>query len=222
MDKQYLANMFDVSVLKPDNTENDIEEMVSFARATRCVAVFSLPSFVPDIIKMLDGDRSVRVGGAVGFPSGGDLMQDKVFQTKELIKAGCAEIDMVVNVGKVKSGRFEYVFDEINRVVDAAGEATVKVIFECHYLTNDEIRRLSELCCGTGASYIKTGTGWAPTGATRENVSLMKSVVGNALKVKAAGGIRDLRTVKELHALGAERFGVGLASARAIFGELES
>ncbi|TFG63692.1 MAG: deoxyribose-phosphate aldolase, partial [Spirochaetales bacterium] len=214
--------MIDLSVLKPDNSEKDIKEMVSFAQANSCIAVFSLPAFVPDIVRILDGDKSIQVGGAVGFPSGGDMTQVKVFQTKELIKAGCTEIDMVVNVGKVKSVRYDYIEEEINRVIDAAGGAPVKVIFECHYLTDDEIRRLCELCLRTRAEYIKTGTGWAPTGATKENVSLMKSAVGDALKIKAAGGIRDLQTVRELNALGAVRFGVGLSSSVAIFSEIKN
>ena len=213
--------MLDLSVLKPDNNEKDVEEMVAYAKANRCIAMFSLPAFAPDIVRLLNGDKSIGVGGAVGFPSGGDMTQVKVFQTKELIKAGCTEIDMVVNVGKVKAANYGYVKDEINRVIDAAAGAPVKVIFECYYLQDDEIRRLCEVCCNTKAEYVKTGTGWAPTGATKENVALMKSMVGDAVKIKAAGGIRDLQTVKELYALGAVRFGVGMASARAIFDELE-
>ena len=215
-----LADMIDVSLLKPDNTEKDMKEMAAFARKYRCIAAFSLPAFTPYVVQYLEGDTGINIGGAVGFPSGGEMTSIKKEQTIQLIKAGCTEIDMVVNVGKVKVGDDAYVLSEINTIIDAAGGAPVKVIFECHYLTDDEIKRLAELCCRTEAAYIKTGTGWAPTGATKENVTLMKSVVGNEKKVKAAGGIRDLKTVNDLYECGAVRFGVGLNAAIDIFNEL--
>lgn len=213
--------MIDVSLLKPDHTEEDMKQMASFARETRCIAAFSLPAFTPYVVKFLEGDDAINVGGAVGFPSGGEMTTIKKMQTVELIKAGCTEIDMVVNVGKVKVRDDAYILNEINTVIDAAGGAPVKVIFECHYLTDDEIKRLAELCCKTEAAYIKTSTGWAPTGATPQNVRLMKSVVGDDKKVKAAGGIRDLAAVNELYDCGAVRFGVGLNSAIDIFNELD-
>jgi deoxyribose-phosphate aldolase len=220
MDQKLLADMMDVSVLKPDNNENDVKEMVAFAKEKRCIAVFSLPAYTPDVVKYLDGDTSIQVGGVAGFPSGSEMTSIKIAQTKELITAGATEIDMVINVGKVKIGNYGYVLDEIKSIIDAADGAPVKSIFECHYLTDDEILRLSEIGCEAGVSYIKTGTGWAPTGATPENVTLMKSVVGDRVRIKAAGGIRDLATLEEIHRCGAVRFGIGLGSAREIFNEL--
>lgn len=221
MDHDFLAGMIDVSILKPDDDSEDVRRMVGFARKHRCIAVFSLPAFIPDVVEALQGDSEIQVGGPVGFPSGGELTSIKVFQTRELIAAGCTEIDMVVNVGFVKSGQFDRAAVDIRSVIDAAGEIPVKVIFECHYLEDDEIRRLCEISVRSGAEYIKTGTGWAPTGATLENVALMKSEVGNSVKIKAAGGVRDLETVEKLYDLGAVRFGVGLDSAVTIFQQLE-
>jgi deoxyribose-phosphate aldolase len=104
-------------------------------------------------------------------------------------------------------------------VVGVAGDAPVKVILECHYLSDDQIRAGCELCIQAGASFVKTSTGWAPTGATLENLALIKSCVGDAIAIKAAGGIRSLDMVMEMYRLGARRFGIGLSSAIRIFEE---
>jgi deoxyribose-phosphate aldolase len=104
-------------------------------------------------------------------------------------------------------------------VVEAAGKLPVKVILECHYLTDEQIVEGSRLAVRAGAAFVKTGTGWAPTGATLHNVQLIKSAVGDAAKVKAAGGVRDLATVIEMIRLGVSRFGVGLASAAKVLDE---
>ena len=219
MNQRSLAGMIDVSVLKPDNDERDVAELITFAKEKHCIAVFTLPSFSPLAVQLLDGTDGIEIGGVVGFPSGGDGTADKAEQTKRLIAAGCTEIDMVINVGMVKAGRYDYVLHEIQQVIEAADGAPVKTIFECHYLNNDEIRKMCEIGCRAGVAFVKTGTGWAPTGATVENVSLMKSVVGDAVGIKAAGGVKDLTTLLELHRCGAERFGIGLASAKSIFRE---
>ena len=114
---------------------------------------------------------------------------------------------------------YQYVGDEIKAVVEAANGLPVKVILECHYLNDDEIRKGCELCVAANVAFVKTGTGWAPSGATPENIALMKSCVGDAIRVKAAGGVRDLATLAELYRRGARRFGLGLKSAINIFDE---
>jgi deoxyribose-phosphate aldolase len=103
--------------------------------------------------------------------------------------------------------------------VDVAGQTPVKVILECHYLSDDQIRAGCELCIQAGAAFVKTSTGWAPTGATLENVALIKACVGDRIAIKAAGGIRSLKTVTDMYRLGARRFGIGLSSAINIFEE---
>ena len=119
---------------------------------------------------------------------------------------------MVANVGMLRSGRYDYVEEDIKQVVDAAEGAPIKVILECHYLDDDEIRKGSELCVRAGADWVKTGTGWSETGATLHNVTLIKAAVGDAIGVKASGGVRDLETLAEMYRRGARRFGVSLVA----------
>ncbi|MCP4402190.1 MAG: deoxyribose-phosphate aldolase [bacterium] len=214
-----IARMMDVSVLSADTTEQDVRELAAFAKKYQCIAVFTLPGQVPLIKELLADEPNVGIGGAVGFPSGGEATATKVAETKEMIKLGCNEIDTVINIGMLRSGRYQYVKDEIKSVVDAANGLPVKVILECHYLTDDEIRKGCELCVEAGVAFVKTGTGWAPSGATPENITLMKSCVGDTIRVKAAGGVRDLDTLAELYRCGARRFGLGLQSAINIFDE---
>ena len=124
-----------------------------------------------------------------------------------------------MNVGLLLSERYAGVVADIRAVVDAAETTPVKVILETHYLSDDQIRRGAELCLRAGAAFVKTGTGWAPTGATSHNVALIKSVVGDKAHIKAAGGIRDLAGLVELYRCGARRFGLGLASGAKILAE---
>jgi deoxyribose-phosphate aldolase len=169
--------------------------------------------------ELLVEEPTIRVSGNVAFPSGGATLAIKVAEARELLSMGCGELDMVLNIGLLRSGRYQIVLDEIGGVVDVAGQTPVKVILECHYLLDDEIRKGCELCIEAGAAFVKTGTGWAPTGATPENVSLIKSCVGDAIGIKAAGGIRRLATLEEMYRLGARRFGIGFSSARSILVE---
>jgi deoxyribose-phosphate aldolase len=168
---------------------------------------------------LLTDEPRIGVVGAVGFPSGGNTTATKVAEASELLEMGCSELDMVINIGLLRSGGYQRVLDDIRGVVEGAGGVPVKVILECHYLSDDQIRKGCELCIEAGASFVKTSTGWAATGATFENVALIKSCVGDALAIKAAGGIRSLDTVVEMYRLGVRRFGIGLDSAIRIFGE---
>ena len=159
------------------------------------------------------------IGSPVGFPSGGNTTAIKVEEARQLIRDGVDEMDMMLNVGKLRSGEEEYVLEEMKQVIGAAGNTPVKVILECHYLSDEQIRRGCELCLEAGAAFVKTSTGWAPTGATLENVALIKSCVGDAIGIKAAGGIRGLETLIEMYRRGARRFGIGLSTATRIFEE---
>jgi deoxyribose-phosphate aldolase len=166
-----------------------------------------------------DGHYRPALGGAVGFPGGGETTNMKTAQARELIGYGCNEIDMVINVGFIKSGLYEKARDDIRAVKQAIETIPLKVILECHYLSEDEICRASELAVEAGADWVKTSTGWAPTGATLENISLIKKTIGNSAKVKAAGGVKDLSTLLRMADLGAERFGIGSRTVVAIFEE---
>lgn len=220
LDIHQIAQMIDLSAVQAENNERYIRKLVDTAININCIAVFTLPSWIPFAKSLLGPDTPTLLGGAVGFPSGGNTTQIKVFETSELIQMGCSEIDVVVNIGKLLSGHYKEVYEDIRSVVDAAEKTPVKVIIECHYLSEKDILKSCDIVIKSGASWVKTGTGWAPTGATAENVKLIRDHVGNQVKIKAAGGIRDLASLLLLYDLGARRFGLGLNSALSIIEEL--
>jgi deoxyribose-phosphate aldolase len=216
-----LVRMIDLSAVRAESDESEVRALADLARKIRCVAVYALPSLTPLLCELLGGEGDIAVGGAVGFPSGGTTTSAKLREAEELIAMGCRELDMVMNIGFLRSGRVEEVRADIQAVVEAAGAVPVKVILECHHLTDEEIRAACGCAGEGGAAFVKTGTGWAPSGATVHNVELMKSCVGDRLGVKAAGGVRSLEDILALRRAGASRFGIGLSSARAIFGNFE-
>jgi len=214
-----LARMLDLSAVRTEVDQAEVRLLAEVASQYHCVCAFVLPSYVPELKALLAGAPDVGVGGVVGFPSGAHSTAIKVAEAREQLVAGSVELDMVINVGMLRSGRDQYVVDDIRAVVEAAGAVPVKVILEAHYLKDDEIIRGSQLAVRAGAAFVKTGTGWAPTGATLHNVRLIKSAVGEAARVKAAGGVRELKTVVEMIRLGVSRFGVGLGSGTKILDE---
>jgi deoxyribose-phosphate aldolase len=216
---QEIASMVDLTAVRADTDEAEVRALADAAKRYRPTCVCALPSFTKLMRDLLADEPDVRVVGAVGFPSGGNTTGVKIAEARELLGMGCSELDMVINVGLLRSGAHQRVLDDMRAVVDVADGAPVKVILECHYLSEDQIRAGCELCVRAGASFVKTSTGWAPTGATLENVALIKSCVGDAIAIKAAGGIRSLDTVMEMYRLGARRFGIGLSSAIQIFEE---
>lgn len=216
-----IARMLDLSAVQPDSGESDIREMAALACKYDCIACFAMPAYTSLLVELLKDCPQVGVGGVVGFPSGATTTQAKVSAVHEMIEMGCDELDMVINIGRLKSGDNEYVYGDMRAVVQAACDVPVKVILECHYLTDDEIKAACQLATKAGVAFVKTGTGWAPTGATSENISLMKSCVGDQVQVKAAGGVRDLDTLLNLHKLGAARFGVSSKSGSVILKQAE-
>jgi len=215
-----IARMLDLSAVRADTNESEVRAMAEAARRYECACVFALPSFTGLLVELLGDLPQVHVGGTVGFPSGGNTTRMKVAEAQELLALGCSELDMVLNIGMLRSGHDKNVLEDIRAVTEVAGSAPLKVILECHYLTDDEIRRACLLCIEGGAAFVKTGTGWAPTGATRHNIALITSVVGDAIGIKAAGGIRDKETLLDLYWLGARRFGVSLQPALRILGDM--
>jgi deoxyribose-phosphate aldolase len=211
--------MMDLTAVRADTDEVEVRALADAARQFQPVCVCTLPSLTPLLRDLLADLVDIQVVGAVGFPSGGNTTAIKVAEARELLGMGCGELDMVINIGLLRSGAYQRALDDVRAVVEVADGAPVKVILECHYLSDDQIRRGCELCIQAGASFVKTSTGWAPTGATLENVALIKSCVGDAIAIKAAGGIRSLDTLREMYRLGARRFGVGLSSALGIFEE---
>jgi deoxyribose-phosphate aldolase len=214
-----IAAMVDLSAVRPGTGEADVRALAQAARAIHCGCATTLPVYTRLLLDLLADEPAIRVSGNVAFPAGGTTSTMKVAEARELLAMGCSELDMVMASGALRSGRDRFVRDDIGGVVEAAGAVPVKVILECHYLSDDEIRRACSLCIQAGAAFVKTGSGWAPTGATLENVALIKACVGDDIAIKAAGGIRSLETLEEMHRRGATRFGLGLQAARQIFGQ---
>ena len=141
-----------------------------------------------------------------------------MFQAKELKEAGCNEIDMVLNIGKLKSGMLNDIEDEIRQIKAAVSPLPLKVIMEVVLLTDEEIKTASSIILKAGADYIKTGTGWAGA-TTLHHIDLIKETVGDAIKLKVAGGVRTLDTLLEMYQMGVSRFGIGYKSALSIMEE---
>jgi deoxyribose-phosphate aldolase len=206
-----LAQMLDVTLVKNIHTEIEIESLIDNARKYLYACVFTLPCYLSRVVAGLDGS-GVHAGGTMGFPSGGELTEIKIAETKLNLEMGADELDMVINLGWMRSGKYDAVLDELKRIRDAAQDKPLKCIIEMGCLDDDTAKRACELVVQSGADYVKTGTGWFSP-ATVEQVRLIKSVVGDDIRIKAAGGIRDMDTVEALLTAGAHRLGIGLASA---------
>lgn len=220
MDLLELAALIDVSAVQAQSTFDDIDACVALARRYKTITVFTLPMYAPYLVKALAGS-GVLAAGVTGFPSGGESTAMKAAVARELVAAGCEEIDMVHAIALLKADRKDEYIADVRAVVEAADGLPVKVIFECHWLTDDEIVKASQWCVEAGAAWVKTGTGWAPTGATLENVTLMKQTVGDRCKVKAAGGVSSLDMLLAMYDRGVRRFGIGWKTAQAVFTDAE-
>lgn len=212
-----IAQMVDLSAVRANDSDETIEELVRTAKKYKTYLVTTLPAMTPLAKKLLGDNSGIGLSGNIGFPSGGQTTTIKVAEAKELLKMGCTELDMVINIGKLISGKYDEVLDDIRAVVEAANGTFLKVILECHYLNEAQILKGCDQIMEAGANFVKTGTGWTPTGATPENVSLIKSRVGERVLIKASGGIRSLEMIVELYKRGARRFGIGVKSAPSIF-----
>ena len=214
-----LARLIDLSCVRAENDEAEIRDLAATARELGVVCVFALPCYTRLLKELLADAPHIGIGGVVGFPSGAHTTTIKVAEARQSLADGATELDMVINVGWLRSGRHEAVSDDIRAVVEAAGEVPLKVILECHWLTPEQIRCGSELCVEAGAAWVKTGTGWAPTAATLTNVALIHEAVSGRVGIKAAGGVRDLATIAAMHRLGVRRFGIGTANGIRILAE---
>jgi deoxyribose-phosphate aldolase len=159
------------------------------------------------------GRLYIDLDGITGLTGFFCLARTKLTEAEQLLADGAQEMDLMINVGMLRSDRLNYVEDEIKAIVQLAGDVEVKVILEVHCLTDDEIKKACELCIKAGAAFVKTSTGWMPTGATLETVSLISNFVGNAIEIKASGGIRDLNTLAKMYAMGVARFGINVQAS---------
>ncbi len=208
MQTQKIAGVIDHTILKPEATSAQIrqlcEEALHFGFASACMN----PFYVPLAAELMRGS-AVKVCTVAGFPLGATTTDAKVFEAQEAIQHGAQEIDMVMNVGALKSGDDEAVEEDIRRVTDAChrGKAICKVILENCLLTREEKIRACQIAMRAGADYVKTSTGFNSGGATVEDVELMRTTVGPKMGVKASGGIRSYEDVLKMVAAGATRIG---------------
>ncbi|MCE5091097.1 deoxyribose-phosphate aldolase [Staphylococcus devriesei] len=200
------AKLIDHTLLKPESTREQITKIVDEAKEYGFKSVCVNPTHVMYVAKELK-DSDVLVCTVIGFPLGATTTEVKIFETEDAIKNGASEIDMVINVGALKDGRYEDVQKDIEGVVGAANGKTVKVIIETVLLTDEEKVKACELAKAAGADFVKTSTGFAGGGATPEDVKLMKDTVGNELEVKASGGVRNLEDFNKMIEAGATRIG---------------
>lgn len=201
-----LNQYIDHTLLKATATESDIKRLCEEALEYQFYSVCINSGHVAFAKAQLE-QSNVRVCSVVGFPLGAMSTQAKVFETRQALLDGADEIDMVINIGQLKSENFDAVWKDIEEVKKATGEKILKVILETCYLEKAEIIKASELAMLSGADFIKTSTGFGSGGATIEDVLLMKSVVKDQVKIKASGGIKDRFTALEYIALGVDRIG---------------
>ncbi len=209
-----IAALIDHTLLKPEASRDDIRKLCQEAVRFSFASVVVNPWYVPLAAELVRGSQ-VKVCTVAGFPLGSTLPQVKIYETEEAVKMGAQEIDMVINVGALKSGQDDLVELDVRGVVEAShrGGAICKAILETALLTLEEKVRASIACKKAGADFVKTSTGFGPGGATAEDVALMRAVVGSDVGVKAAGGIRSLEDLRKMVSAGATRIGAS-ASVR--------
>jgi len=210
MDYTYpeVAKMIDHSLLAPTLTQEQLEQGCRLALELDVASVCIMPYYLRRAAEILSGS-TVRASTTIGFPHGGHTMAVKVAEARQALADGGQELDMVVNISQVLSGRWDYVRQDIAAVIDATHAAgqKVKVIFENCYLKDEHKIRLCEICGDLGADWVKTSTGYGTGGATHEDLKLMRRHSPPGVQVKAAGGIRDLDALLAVRALGVMRVG---------------
>ena len=216
---QDLAKMIDHSILHPTFTDKDLREGCEIAKKYDVASVCVKPYMVRDAVELLRG-TDVKIGCVIGFPHGNSTTKVKVFETIEACKEGAEEIDMVINIGKALQGDLDYVEKEVKTIATACHEngAILKVIFETDFVTSNDMKiALCKACSRAGADYVKTSSGYGfvkqpngdynYAGATIPDLMLMKENVATGVKIKAAGGVRNLDQLLEVQATGAARCG---------------
>ena len=196
----------DHTQLKPMASKSDIVKLCDEAKRYGFYAVCVNPYYVPLASKLLSG-TDIKVSSVVGFPLGATFTEIKAAEAERSIRLGASEIDMVMNISAFKSGDLEYVKRDIREVRERIGDAILKVIIECCYLTDDEKILAAKICEEEGADYVKTSTGFGPGGARLEDVKLLRKTLSPKVKIKAAGGIRTFEQAVKFIEAGADRIG---------------
>ena len=210
--KHQLAKTIDHSLLQPQLTDEDVRKGCELALAYNVASVCVKPYHVAFAKSILAGS-DVAVGTVIGFPHGSSTMATTVFEATEAVAKGAVELDLVINIGKMRSGEVAYVQDEIHNIVVAADGHLVKVILENAYLDHNQKVAAYKAVEAAGADFVKTSTGFAPTGSTIEDLQLMRATVGPTIQVKAAHGIRTLEALLAVIEAGATRVGATATAA---------
>jgi deoxyribose-phosphate aldolase len=208
----HVAPIIDHTILKPDATKDELRKVCDEARRFGFATVCVNSANVRFVSACLEGSSVLPIA-VVGFPLGAATMGAKSFETREAIRNGAKEIDMVINIGALKSKDYKYVLDDIKSVVDAAGSIPVKVILETSMLDRDQKVIACALAKSAGAAFVKTSTGFGGGGATPEDVALMRQVVGEDMGVKASGGVRTIDDAERVIQAGASRIGASSSVA---------
>lgn len=211
-----LNKTIDHTILNPDATKDEVIKVIDEAKAYDFASVCLEPCWVTLAAERL-ADSEVKVCTVIGFPLGANTKTVKAFEAKEAVENGADEVDMVLNIGALKSGEYDLVLEDMKAVREAAKDAVVKVILETCLLTDEEKKKACALAKEAGMDFVKTSTGFSTAGATTDDVKLMREAVGDAMGVKASGGIRDRETAEAMIAAGASR--IGASKSIAIVGE---
>lgn len=212
MNKKDLAAMMDHTLLKATATPAQIKKICKEAKEIGAASVCVNPCNVKQVSTELEGS-SVKVCTVIGFPLGANTSEVKAFETKDAIKNGAQEVDMVINIGALMAGDTDTVYQDIKAVVDAAEGTTVKVIIETCYLTDEQKKQACEAALKAGAQFVKTSTGFGTGGANAHDVALMREVVGDKIQVKASGGIHTYDEAMAVIDASADRLGVSASLA---------
>lgn len=216
------ARMIDISTVRTQHTIKDIKEVVEIAKKYRFINVHALPCWVKELSGMLKAEKDIFVGSPVGFPGGGHRTEVKLLEAKYLVEDGVEEIDIVMNIGKLKNKEYDYVLEELKQIITSIPENILKkVIIEMNCLTNEEVKKACELVIESGADFVKTGTGWIPGKLDLERVRMIREITRGKIKVKVAGGIRTKEEFEQMVEMGIERFGINTKSALEIVRSFE-
>lgn len=201
-----LPSLIDHTVLRPDASKADVLRLCQEAKDNGFTVIFVPPCYIDEAVEAV-ADTAIRVGIPIGFPLGGHTTRSKVAEAIEAVVRGARVLDMVLNIGRLKSRDFGVVRSDIAEVVNATPDVEHKVILETCYLTQEEKRTACYLAVEAGADYVKTSTGFGAAGATLQDVRLLRDTVPGHVKVKASGGIRDWKTTLAMLEAGADRIG---------------
>ncbi len=211
--KEYVASIIDHTVLKAETTPEDVKRICMEARENKFASVCINPCYVKLAAQELK-NTNVKVCTVIGFPLGATTPTVKAIEAKEAIANGADEVDMVINIGALKSGNYQYVKEDIKTVVEAAkGKALTKVIIESCLLTDEEKVMACKMAKEAGADFVKTSTGFSKGGATCEDIKLMRKTVGSDMGVKASGGVRNNKDAISMIEAGATRIGASASIA---------